>query len=43
MNIYGIRCQPLITDFKNLFYYPHPEAKYTIVHPKGIGEVVAES
>lgn len=24
------------------FYYPHPESKYTIVHPKDIGEVVAE-
>jgi len=24
------------------FYYPDPEAKYTIIHPQDIGEVVAE-
>ncbi len=32
---------PTVADH-NTFYYPHPEAKYTIVHPKDIGEVVAE-
>lgn len=32
---------PTVADH-NKFYYPHPEAKYTIVHPKDIGEVVAE-
>ena len=24
------------------FYFPNPEAKYTIIHPQDIGEVVAE-
>ncbi len=32
---------PTVADH-NKFYYPHPEAKYTIVHPKDVGEVVAE-
>jgi len=32
---------PTVADH-NKFYYPHPEARYTIVHPKDIGEVVAE-
>lgn len=32
---------PTVADH-NKFYYPHPEAKYRIVHPKDIGEVVAE-
>lgn len=32
---------PTVADH-NKFYYPNPEAKYTIVHPKDIGEVVAE-
>ena len=32
---------PTVVDH-NKFYYPHPEARYTIVHPKDIGEVVAE-
>ena len=32
---------PTVADH-NAFYYPNPEAKYTIVHPKDIGEVVAE-
>ncbi len=27
---------------ENKFYFPNPEAKYTIIHPKDIGEVVAE-
>lgn len=32
---------PTVADH-NKFYYPHPESRYTIVHPKDIGEVVAE-
>lgn len=32
---------PTVADH-NALYYPNPEAKYTIVHPKDIGEVVAE-
>ncbi|PCJ82558.1 MAG: hypothetical protein COA49_00390 [Bacteroidetes bacterium] len=32
---------PTVADHQK-FYYPDAEAKYTIVHPKDIGEVVAE-
>ena len=32
---------PTVVDHQK-FYYPDAEAKYTIVHPKDIGEVVAE-
>jgi len=32
---------PTVADHQK-FYYPDAEAKYTIIHPKDIGEVVAE-
>ena len=32
---------PTVVDHQK-FYFPNAEAKYTIVHPKDIGEVVAE-
>ena len=32
---------PTVADHGK-FYYPHPDSKYTIIHPKDIGEVVAE-
>ncbi len=32
---------PSVADHQK-FYYPHAESKYTIIHPKDIGEVVAE-
>lgn len=32
---------PTVADHQK-FYYPKPEAEYSIVHPKDIGEVVAE-
>ncbi len=39
-NYLGFAAPTVADHFK--FYYPHTEAKYTIVHPKDIGEVVAE-
>jgi len=32
---------PTVADHQK-FYYPDPAAKYTIIHPKDVGEVVAE-
>ena len=39
-NYLGMAAPTVISEKK--FYFPNPEAKYTIVHPKDIGEVVAE-
>ncbi|MFQ5864728.1 MAG: SDR family NAD(P)-dependent oxidoreductase [bacterium] len=39
-NYLGMAAPTVVSEKK--FYFPNPEAKYTIVHPQGIGEVVAE-
>jgi len=39
-NYLGMAAPTVISEKK--FYFPNPEAKYTIIHPQDIGEVVAE-
>ncbi len=39
-NYLGMAAPTVISEQK--FYFPNPEARYSIIHPKDIGEVVAE-